>query len=531
MGGINVTGWIRFWMAVIFYLPAICFAQVTVYNNARISVNLQENVYIQGHFVNQGGASYSGNLDINGTIHLTGNWTNNHTSSSIVNNSSNGLVRLIGTTQQVMGGVSPTNFTSVELDNLQGVSLLKDEEIRQVFTFTNGKVFTNSSFLIVSNTATSSMVGYDLNKYVVGNLRRYMTGTTQYDFPVGNFNYLELAQLNFQSVTGMNYVDAWFVTGSQPPPPQHPASGAVYIYPNVMNPVDPMANPSIGYTYISEFLDQGYWNLNTNSGASSPIFNLTLTERGHTNGGMIPNLHAIVRRDDAVSAWGAQGIYTLSQQSGTGTNPVTSVMEKMTNFGHFIIGNSNNFGPLSIELVDFQAVCDNGLVKLTWTTSNEDNNSYFTVQRSTDLQTWQEVGRVAGQAVSHGNITYQLYDEIPNTQTTYYRLSQTDLDGTTKIFQNNWIRYADCGDHSSSWVNFVPMPENYLQFDFFSTGDGPYSIRAFDITGRLLTEYKESGHKGMNSGNIKIPCSAPAVVLLQLTSATLNTSHKTGILR
>ena len=86
--------------------------------------------------------------------------------------------------------------------------------------------------------------------------------------------------------------------------------------------------------------------------------------------------------------------------------------------------------PLPIELATFTTTPLDNLVEIRWTTLSEINNAYFTVERSVNGLNWEEVKIVN----SYGNSTttqhYQTKDESPLDGLTYYRLKQTDFDGS-----------------------------------------------------------------------------------------------------
>ncbi len=70
---------------------------------------------------------------------------------------------------------------------------------------------------------------------------------------------------------------------------------------------------------------------------------------------------------------------------------------------------------------------------LTWTTISERNSSHFDVERTADGQHWEYVGSVASAENSESVLHYGLVDTDYEATVNYYRLLQTDLDGTTAI--------------------------------------------------------------------------------------------------
>jgi hypothetical protein len=90
--------------------------------------------------------------------------------------------------------------------------------------------------------------------------------------------------------------------------------------------------------------------------------------------------------------------------------------------------------PLPITLVDFTATRQgNNDALLKWTTSMEENNKGFEIQRSTDAAGWTVIGFVDGAGNSQTDRNYQYTDEDLDAGTYYYRLRQVDLDGKSSI--------------------------------------------------------------------------------------------------
>ena len=65
-----------------------------------------------------------------------------------------------------------------------------------------------------------------------------------------------------------------------------------------------------------------------------------------------------------------------------------------------------------------------------WATASEKNSRDFTVERSRDGQSFEAVGSVTAAGSSSSASVYALRDKQPLAGRSYYRLRQTDLDGT-----------------------------------------------------------------------------------------------------
>lgn len=85
--------------------------------------------------------------------------------------------------------------------------------------------------------------------------------------------------------------------------------------------------------------------------------------------------------------------------------------------------------PLPIELLSFTAHLNNNSVELNWITASEQNNDYFTIERSSDGYAFRSILEVDGAGNSTDILNYISYDYQPLLNTSYYRLKQTDFDG------------------------------------------------------------------------------------------------------
>ncbi|GAB4199447.1 MAG: hypothetical protein Fur0023_01780 [Bacteroidia bacterium] len=87
--------------------------------------------------------------------------------------------------------------------------------------------------------------------------------------------------------------------------------------------------------------------------------------------------------------------------------------------------------PLPIELVSFNAVCqNNGANLIKWTTATEVNADKFEIQKSNNAVDFQTIGTIQAQYPYGGNYSYT--DNTKNAGITYYRLKMIDKDASFK---------------------------------------------------------------------------------------------------
>ncbi|MEM1321946.1 MAG: chitobiase/beta-hexosaminidase C-terminal domain-containing protein [Bacteroidota bacterium] len=85
--------------------------------------------------------------------------------------------------------------------------------------------------------------------------------------------------------------------------------------------------------------------------------------------------------------------------------------------------------PLPVTLLNFKAhVVEEEEVLLEWTTSSEQNNQGFDIQRSADGLNWTTLGFQAGAGFSTNSRQYQFVDKNTIKGLAYYRLKQIDWD-------------------------------------------------------------------------------------------------------
>jgi hypothetical protein len=83
-------------------------------------------------------------------------------------------------------------------------------------------------------------------------------------------------------------------------------------------------------------------------------------------------------------------------------------------------------GVMPVEFVSFKGKNSGDNNELTWFIDSETNCDYYTIERSTDDEEYSEVGKVT----ANGSYEYKLRDYDYLNGINYYRLSQTDNDGT-----------------------------------------------------------------------------------------------------
>ncbi len=149
---------------------------------------------------------------------------------------------------------------------------------------------------------------------------------------------------------------------------------------------------------------------------------------------------------------------------------------------------------LPIDLLSFNGHCDNQNTVLQWSTASETNNSYFTVERSTNGINWQIVGTIIGAGNSSYQLNYTLTDIIINEGASYYRLKQTDFNGNYKYGVAIFVH--KCTNNGIKYFTIFPNPtKSKFELLFDGNTSEVNTIDIFNSQGQNV--YKSIGFQSM----------------------------------
>ncbi len=200
---------------------------------------------------------------------------------------------------------------------------------------------------------------------------------------------------------------------------------------------------------------------------------------------------------------GGAGITATKVRARVRYDPVTAITGQVYGPWRYMPGyldgsGTHNNVPLPVELTHFEAACDNGKMRLRWSTASEENSSHFVVQRSSDTFTWTKVGDVQAAGHSHQIIAYEFRDDDPMLPAPiYYRLLQVDLDGTTAE-----LPMATAQPCTHGILRIFPNPTSALLFvDLGTLQVAAAHIILLDASGRAVITQA----LGTGSGPVTIP--------------------------
>lgn len=172
--------------------------------------------------------------------------------------------------------------------------------------------------------------------------------------------------------------------------------------------------------------------------------------------------------------------------SGT-ANRADEIVTYSTTFSGATCVNCMSVLPVGLTL--FDVLEEFNKVACVWQTETEQNNHYFTIEKSLDGIHFEHLGNLFGHKNSESVKHYKLYDSSPTyNQISYYRLSQTDLDGKRRILDTKSIFLE-----KEEQLEIYPNPSKGL---VHISGNEKVlkSVELFDNTGRKI-QYESSSYE------------------------------------
>ena len=164
-----------------------------------------------------------------------------------------------------------------------------------------------------------------------------------------------------------------------------------------------------------------------------------------------------------------------------------------------------------IELLDFSGrVLEEGNL-LEWQTATEYQNDFFTLYRSIDGISFEEIAKIEASGTTTSLQTYELLDRDAPNGISYYQLSQTDYDGSTS--RSNVISLTRT-DHRDGEITMTPIPaHNFIQVSFQTTSLQT-TVSVHDVAGRLIEYQDVKTEAGRNEWSLDVSSYSPGVYFL-----------------
>ncbi|MBP6335121.1 MAG: hypothetical protein KA444_06575 [Bacteroidia bacterium] len=436
-------------------------------------------ITVVGDLQNQNG----GSINNAGTIEVSGNWTNNATNS--VFSTASGIVEMRGTSPQTIGGTNPTVFNNLTLNNTASTAtryqLSNSVVVRNILNMNGGDMNLSTHSLSVGTSAASIGSINHLSGWLYGGtLSRWIDATT---IPLGS---------------SVGFFPIGSATEYRPVQISAPADAPVAGGTISISHTEIPGNSVVSFTDINTTIDRlcnSYWTIASGNGLSGGTYDLRV-DGGGFSGITDYTLLRLVLPGYSVGINGPN--------LGSNSNPQVV----RTGLSISELSNSFHFGypadaALPVELISFNARPEQSQVKVNWITATEINSDYFTVERSEDGKEFYAIETIKAAGTTSVNTYYTTIDPSPLNGLSYYRLVETDLDGSQTY----------CFPVSVRFNTDQPYFELYVsrQFDdkanvtIHAPDPVDFNLNLYSCTGKLI--FSKSGRLEKGDQNFSIPLS------------------------
>ena len=161
------------------------------------------------------------------------------------------------------------------------------------------------------------------------------------------------------------------------------------------------------------------------------------------------------------------------------------------------------FTPLPVKLLTFTGNLVDKTARLKWTTTEEINTDYFSVERSTNGGQYESIGKVPAQKGGTDKKEY-LFNDVNalngNSSKVFYRLKMVDADGQFSYSKVIVVNKADM-------VGLFTYPNpvvNELKVAVNSGNSRQLALQIFDETGKQVYRQKLNSINGSNNYQINV---------------------------
>jgi hypothetical protein len=434
---------------------------VTLGNNLRIeeTLTLTEGSFVVG----------ANTLTINGNLIRT--------SGSIdgTNNSANVVFAGSGTTEVPVSALG-TNLTNLTVNKSGLVQLGGDVTVNGILTMTSGDLELGTGNLTLGSSASVSNAGASSHILATstGELRKIYSGSGSFTFPVGDGTNYTPAVVDFTSAGSFN--------------------GETNDYLGVRLKTTKVTNMNSNNTsYINRS-----WFIEPHNSASGFTYTVNLSYTDNDVVGTESEIRPVKLSSGVWQYPGDASFDDGTQLTGTSGSINTSsnvlTWSGLTSFSEF--GGGGQGGPLPVELLSFNAFCEDDIISFSWSTASEQNSSHFNIEKSSNGLDWRVIGTVLAAGNSTEEIDYSFVDSEKSNKQNYYRLNQVDIDGKNKLYDPIFI---DCEGNANQMKTY-PNPSkdgfNIAISDSKLVGEASLIIR--DAMGKVVLTKTISIAEGMN---------------------------------
>ena len=408
-----------------------------------------------------------------------------------------GTVTFDGSSSQA---IPVETFFNLKNSNTNGLTMSGDATVNGELNFNvAADITTGASTLTIGGTGTIANAADDRHINVdntSGYLAKTFGSATDFSYPVGNGTILRPIKLttNAGSTTfKLRYDDNRF-TGAGVGAASGNVSGGGFASGHISGFDGSNTDVTKGY----------YYDVRRTSGSANASLYVSWTDDDDygTNGNVFsPDLTGIAWGTWNGSRWDDISS-TASGNINIGNITTASAVTDFSNF-FFTLGSTDGENNLPIDLISFEGECLDNQTNLEFVVASQVNNEYFTIERSKNLFSWEKLGDVTGGGTNNEETTYSYKDVSPNSGDNYYRLSQTDIDGTTESFSPIVV---NCNSKVDNYRIYPNPTTNLITIEFeleYFQGDNIQLVLR-DLKGTKLKTNSVALSRGYNSFNVDL---------------------------
>jgi hypothetical protein len=171
--------------------------------------------------------------------------------------------------------------------------------------------------------------------------------------------------------------------------------------------------------------------------------------------------------------------------------------------------------PITLKSFNVDYEQPTNTVYIDWVTATETNNKLFTVEKSVDGVQWLTVATQQGAGTSSIQHNYSAVDDNPFAGVSYYRLKQTDLDGTATYFSVVPINVP-----ATYHVSLFPNPTTgNMTLNYTSQSMDPVTVKITDLSGKVIANYMiNEVTQGENNFNVNTSSLRAGMYFMQVSN-------------
>lgn len=370
-------------------------------------------------------------------------------------NASDASVEFVGSSLQTVQANATIMVQNLTVNNASGIQIQTNLSIGNQLNLNLGRMqITAGNHLRIGSASNTGSINRT-NGWVQGEVQRWISNSDNYVFPIGTATHYRGVSIQYNENPVAGYLSMNF---------QETMPYGVDLIGNL-----PLWD---GDLKLDNFFDGGTWKIDPISGLNSAVtYNIRFAAHGIPNILEKDDLRMIKRSNNGSGGWHMAGTFDGADETTDGVlNYITVKMREASGFSYYAMASSLGSNPLPIELLYFKAEPRAAGVNLSWATASETNNDFFTLERSKDGLTFEIIAIINSKAPhghSNNKLFYSYEDSNPLPGLSYYRLKQTDFDGSYDYSEMVSVFLQNTQNFSSS---LYPNPNKGVQFYIQANG-------------------------------------------------------------